>query len=322
MKLFDLRCGRVLVLVATSVAVGALGAQKSTELDSKRNAKPTAKAKSAKQEQSATEQGSKASPSESPSEFLARVRPILRTAKAPGKIDAFTTRVAVQIHTRKLEADIAARIDFSFPRYLRTEVREGKKTITRGRGKGLVPWQDDGKRSYLLSGKERAQDRANVARDLAIAAGMTRYLYPDRLLGELVDLAGPTPTTIKWMRGKAIDTYRLTGIARDGSEFPLAASPDHEGPIRISMWFRKADLYPVALRLEPLDNLNRRKPAGRAEELRFLAHRRHAELLMPAKILFRIATRSGKLKTTQTLVLKSFEANPKFDAKHFARPKR
>lgn len=246
------------------------------------------------------------------SAFLARVGETIRGKDAPSRVKSFRAKVSTVVHAQGKKAKIDVAIDFLAPVYLRTEVKEGGKTYLRGRGKGIVPWMQQGDNAaYWLDGKDYATDRQSVARDLAIASGMTRFLYPDRVLAKLAELEGPIEEELRLRRDETTSAYRVQGIAKDGSDFPLAATPDFEGPLRVRAWFDRKTLALLAILLEPLQDLETRKAAGRLEELRFLDHSAKDGLLLPKKIMLRIEDRAkARMRTSQSVELISFRANP------------
>lgn len=251
--------------------------------------------------------------------FLARVAAKIRSKDAPEALRSFRARVAADIRTPDATAKIEVGIDYLAPVYLRTEVVENGTAIVRGRDRGLVPWQKKGDTAaYWLEGKERAVDREAVARDLAMAAGMTRFLYPDRVLAQLSECSGPSHEDHAWRRGETLATWRVTGIAKDGSDFPLAATTDFEGPLRVTAWFDKETLALKTILLEPLRDLDKRERAGRCEELRFLEHIEKDGILLPKKVLLRVEDKEAKrMQTVQSIELLQFRANPLILTKDF-----
>lgn len=272
------------------------------------------------------EQQAKGSTDESVEELLTRVARTIRKEGAPDKLRSFRAKVSANVRAQGSTAKIDVTIDYLTPVYLRTRIRESGKECVRGRGRGLVPWMKLGtNKSYLLQGKEYESDRRAVARDLAIAAGMTRFLYPDRVLKRLHErIAKPIADELPWRRGKTIPAFRVEGIAKDGSDYPLAATPGHEGPIRVRAWFDRKSLALIAILLEPLADLKTRRPVGRMEELRFLEHVAKDGLLLPKKILLRIEDRQAKpprMRTSQSVELVEFRANPLvLNKAYFKRP--
>ena len=245
--------------------------------------------------------------------FLARVAQKIRSKEAPQSLRSFRARVSTPVRgpdgaTAKMEVGI----DYLFPVYLLTRVKQGKETWERGRNRSLVPWMRKGSaKAYDLEGKEYAVDRANVNRHLAIAAGMTRFLYPDRVLGGLTGLQGPTAEDIPWRRAERIRALRVDGIAEDGSDFPLASAPAYSGPLRIRAWFQPETLSLLAIRLEPLRSMSERMRVGRFEELQFLRHVKKQGLLLPKKIMLFIEDPQKKrTQLAQSFELISFRANP------------
>lgn len=249
--------------------------------------------------------------------FLRQLGPKLRTAKAPARIDGFAARVVVTVKSEKGEADTDANIEYLRPRYLKTIVKEGGREIVRGSGDGL-PWMKESGRAWFLQGKDYARDRKSVYRDLSIAAAMTRYLYPDRTLENLTELQGPTETKLRFSRNISHECRMVSGVAKDGADYPLALAPDHRGPVRVTVWFRMSDSYPLMIELAPLSKDG--KPAGAAEQLRFHDHTKYAEFVLPGRVSF-FEKREGRLRLLQKVKLMRFEANPKrLKPEGFAKP--
>ncbi|MCA8971054.1 MAG: hypothetical protein KDC95_14780 [Planctomycetes bacterium] len=249
--------------------------------------------------------------------FLKRMAGTIRTKEAPDAIRSFRARVAADVRTPETTAKIEVGIDYLAPVFLRTEVVENGTSIVRGRDRGLVPWMKTGDgESYWLEGKERAVDREAVARDLAIAAGMTRFLYPDRVLAQLSETSGPVEEEHPWRRDETIPSYRVTGIAKDGSDFPLAATPGYSGKLRVTAWFDRETLALKTILLEPLEEVEGAR--ARREELRFLDHVRKDGLLLPKKVLLRVEDIDAKrMRTVQAIELIQFRANPLVLTKEF-----
>lgn len=279
---------------------------------------------------SAAREGSKTKPAaakagETVDQLLGRVGKALRSAEAPEKLRSFRAKVSANVRAQGTTAKIDVTIDYLAPVYLRTEVSEGGKSYMRGRGRGLVPWMKQGKgKAYLLQGKEYDVDRRAVGRDLAIAAGMTRFLYPDRVLAGLAErIQTPISEDLPWRRNEKIPSFRVEGIAKDGSDFPLATAPEHEGPVRVRAWFDRKSLTLLAIMLEPLADMKTKRPVGLLEELRFLEHTQKDGLMLPKKILLRIEDREAKrMRTTQSVELIAFRANPMIlTTDYFKKPK-
>lgn len=252
-----------------------------------------------------------AAPVETARAFLARLERGLHGKDAPKAVTGFSTQVTVELDSKRLNASgVKATIDYLAPYYLKTHIKEAGREFIRGRGKG-TPWMKEGKRSYLLQGREYARDRDSVNRDLSIAAGMTRYLYPARALSGLADLEGPTKVPLRVARGKTTPCWRVRGVAKDGRDFPLALTPAHRGSVRVTALFRVTDLYPLMIELTPLDAKTGKK-AGATEQLRFHDHKRgFGGLLLPTRIVFRAEDLKDKrFKLLQKLELESFEPNP------------
>jgi hypothetical protein len=248
--------------------------------------------------------------------FLDRLPAVLRGEKAPKNVHAFTADVHVRMTPEATEAvegaarvagDVEAQIAYLTPLFVRTRVLESERVLTRGHDED-GPWQGDGQRAYRLSGKDYERDRKAVLRERATAVLMTRYLYAERELAALTEPEGPTDETLKWGRLAPIDCVRLGGVARDGRGYPLALSPGRTDPVRVSVWFRRSDLIPVAIRLQPLDASLR--PDGPFEELRLFEHKRFGDVLLPARIELFGPDAKGKLSLLQQIKLRSFQPNP------------
>jgi hypothetical protein len=241
--------------------------------------------------------------------FLASLKAVLRTEKTPDRVNSFTADVLVNVRTKGANADVNATIDFHRPRYLKTVVTEqGKRKVQALTDDG--PWmQQQGAPAYWATGKEYGTDRKSIHRNVAVASAMTRYLYPDRELAKLDTLEKLVKVDKKWGRGASIPTYRVRGVAKNGSAWALALTPGHKDAVRVTAWFRRKDRYPIAVRLEPLGA--RGELVGPLEELRFYDHQKHDALILPGVVRF-FASKPGskRLPLVQTVTIKKFGANP------------
>jgi hypothetical protein len=254
-------------------------------------------------------------PAEARAAFLARLPAVLRGEKAPKSVHAFTADVHVRLTPEASEGgdgarvagDVDAEIAYLEPRFVRTRVLESDRVLTRGHDED-GPWQDNGQRAYRLSGKDYERDRKAVLRERSTAVLMTRYLYAERELAALTEPEGPTDEVLTWGRLPPIDCVRIGGVARDGAGYPLALSPGRKEPVRVTVWFRRDNLHPVAIRLQPLDTELR--PDGPFEELRLFEHKPFGDLLLPARIELFGPNAKGKLSLLQQIKVRKFQPNP------------
>ncbi|MFQ5507466.1 MAG: hypothetical protein ACE5F1_22105 [Planctomycetota bacterium] len=243
--------------------------------------------------------------------FLARLATALRTEEAPGEIRSFIAEVLVHNRSRELDVDdVEATIGFLKPSYVRTAIREGKKSFVRGYyERPSLSWMSDGKRSWHLQGRDYKRDRDAVYREFFLAKMLTRYLYPDRELAKLTRREGPLRTLWRYSRHKPpIDTLLVHGRSDQPLDYPLSLTPDHKGQVDVRLWLDARTLYPLRLVLRPVLDL-RTKTLGPAEELRFSAHRSTGGILQPTKVTMLLPDKKGKPRITLELRVKTMRLN-------------
>lgn len=196
-------------------------------------------------------------------EFLAALRSRLRTAAAPTKIDNFKIEAIFGAQGKKRgKVVVEAEILYRAPNYLRTTIEEGKKKIVRAQEK-YKTWMSENGRAWRLGGRQYAEDRQAVRRDAALARLTARFLYPDRVLKDLVDPEGPIRaqyTIYKDRKRVAVEVWEMRGKARRPKDYPLVLSPEHEGDILVIAYFDKKTLQPARVYLKPLDKLGKPIP--------------------------------------------------------------
>ncbi|MEZ5990400.1 MAG: hypothetical protein R3F30_15050 [Planctomycetota bacterium] len=243
--------------------------------------------------------------------FLQELPRRLRSPDAPDRVDAYEAKATFRTYADGNAVDVEATIWYQDPSSLREEIRDGKKEFVRG-VHGRRAWMVQDERAYDLQGREYAEDRRALRRDLTLAGLTARYLHPERELRRLDRVKGPTEKRVKRRTRDGVvevPVLEVEGIAKDPKDYPLSLTEDHEGPILVTVVFDKATFEPAGIRLQPLDPKTLAPLPFREEAVDFASYGDFDGLRLPHELTFRQADpehESATLRVASTVAIREF----------------